>query len=182
MRQQLIALRAGLHPVTGLRLPAASGSTAGGSVAYSRLKTVSIGCEHVAPYIPTTFDPPVPCGESAERKRWLLRGRVLCRPGREAAKLKRLRRKRVKEEVREVIRSFINADEDGGRPGYTEVAVREMGSGDSDEEFWLALPTIDSRTSHIQSIPTQPSRSFPGRAMRSRVVTLDVGCNKSREG
>ena len=59
---------------------------------------------------------------------------------------------------------------------------QEMGNSDSDEEFWLALPTTDSRTSHIQSIPTQPNRSFPGRAMRSRVVTLEAGCNLSRKG
>ena len=58
---------------------------------------------------------------------------------------------------------------------------QERGNGDSDEEFWLALSTTDSRTSHIQSIPTQPNRSFPGRAVRSRVVTLEVGCEVSRK-
>ena len=196
-----MALRAGLHPVTGLRLPAASGSTAHGSGTYSRLKPGCSGGDDFVPYIPATFVPPVPCGVSAERKRWLLRGRVLCRLGKEAAKLKRLRRKKAKEEVREVIRSFISSAEDEGQPMDEVVAVagsgssvenlsqqtreyleQEMGNDDSDEEFWLALPTTDSRTNHIQSIPTQPSRSFPGRAVRSRVGALEVGCELSRKG
>ena len=63
-----------------------------------------------------------------------------------------------------------------------EDVEQEMGNNDSDEEFWLALPTTDSRTSHIQNIPTQPNRSFPGRAVRLRVVTLEVGCELSRKG
>ena len=118
-----MALRAGLHPVTGLRLPAASGSTALGSGTYSRLKPVGSGCDDFVPYIPATFDPPVPCGVSAERKRWLLRGRLLCRISREAAELKRIRRRKAKEEVREVIRSFISSVEDEGHPKVEDIEV-----------------------------------------------------------
>lgn len=169
MRQQLMAMRAGLHPVTGMRLPAASGSTMMGSGTYSRLKLGNDGCDGFAPYEPVVFDPPVPCGESAERKRWLLRGRVLGRQYREAAKLKRLRRKRAKEEVREVIRSFIDGS-------CEEEPVHEVSNDDSGEDCWLTLPTTDSRTNHIQSMPSQPIRNFPGRAMRSRMDALEVGC------
>ena len=59
---------------------------------------------------------------------------------------------------------------------------QEMGNDDSDEEFWLALPTTDNRTNHVQSIPTQPSCSYPGRAVRSRVGALEVACELSRKG
>ena len=63
--------------------------------------------------------------------------------------------------------------------GYLE---QEMGNDDFDEEFWLALPTIDSRANHILSILTHPSCSFPGRAVRSRVGALEVGSELSRKG
>ena len=145
-----------------------------GGGTYSRLKPGNDGCDDFTPYVPVLFDPPVPCGESAERKRWLLRGRVLCRQYRGAARLKRLRRKKAKEEVREVIRSFID-------DSCEDEPVHEVSKNESNETFWLTLPTTDSRASHIQSIPTQPSRSFPGRAVRSRVVTLEVGCEVSRK-
>ena len=169
MRQQLMALRAGLHPVTGMRLPAASGSTASGSGTYSRLKPVNGGCDDFVPYVPFAFGPPIPSGESAERKRWLLRGRVLLKQYREAVRLKKLRRKEAKEEVREAIRSFIEDP-------CEDDPMQELGNDECGEEFWLALPAMDCRTSHIQNIPTQPVRNFLGKTTQVRVLELNAGC------
>ena len=195
-----MALRAGLHPVTGLRLPPAIGGTSQGSGAYSRLKPECSGGVGFAPYVPATFDPPTPCGASAERKRWLLRGRVLCRLGKEAAKHRRLRRRKAKHEVREVIESFSKAAEGEGQPIEEEMTMAgsvscgegfnqqtceqwesERGDDNSDEEFWSSLPTADSRTDHLQSIPPQPSRDFPGRAVRSRLGALEAVSYLSRK-
>ena len=68
-----MALRAGLHPVTGMRLPAASGSTTIGSGTYARLKRKVGERGDFVPYVPETFEALLPIGgESAERKRWLL--------------------------------------------------------------------------------------------------------------
>ena len=115
MRQQLMSLRAGLHPVTGLRLPASCGSTAYGSGTYSRLKPEASCDSGFVPYVPLTDEPLMPSGASAERKRWLMRGRLLCRIGKEAADLRRLRRKNAKREVRELIRSFVGDTVDDGQ-------------------------------------------------------------------
>ena len=197
MRQQLMSLRAGLHPVTGVRLPPAVRSTARGSGTYSRLKPGAGGLDDFVPYAPATFAPPVPSGCSAEQKRRLMRGRLLCRIGKEAARLRRQRRKDAKDEVREVIRSFISAA-DGDEQTTDDGVVADsspagenlnqqtgdqweqaLGGDNSDEEFWATLPTTDSRTMHIQGIPSRPDRSFPGKPVRSRLV-IGMSCERQR--
>ena len=153
-----------------MRLPAASGSTASGSGTYTQLKPKEGDGGDFVPYVPTTFEAPVPAGgESAERKRWLLRGRILCKQNKEAMRLKRLRRKVAKAEVREAIRSFVDGPCD-------DDPVTEVGEDNSDEEFWLTLPAMDTRVNRIQSIPTQPVRKFPGKATRMREEGLKVSC------
>ena len=169
MRQQLMALRAGLHPVTGMRPPAASGSTTMGSGTYTRLKPKEGEGGDFIPYVPTVFEALLPTsGESAERKRWLLRGRILCKQHKEARRLKKLRR-RVKAAVCEAIRSFVD-----GPCDYAPVT--EVGGDNSDEEFWLTLPAMDARVNRIQGIPSQPVRTFPGKATRLREEVLKVNC------
>ena len=111
VRQQLMGLRAGMHPVTGIRLPAtrgANGSTASRNWTYSRLKPSEGDRGSFAPY-----------------------------------------------ELRDVIRSFV------GDASDTD-PVEKVGEVDSDEEFWLNLPLLDTRGSRIQSVPTLPTRTFPG--------------------
>ena len=192
-----MSLRAGLHPVTGVRLPPAVRSTARGSGTYSRLKPGAGGLDDFVPYAPATFAPPVPSGCSAEQKRRLMRGRLLCKIGKEAARLRRQRRKDAKVEVREVIRSFISAADGEGQTMDDGVVAdsspagenlsqqtddqweQALGSDNSDEEFWATLPTTDSRTMHIQGIPSRPDRSFPGKAVRSRLV-IGMGCELRR--
>ena len=170
MRQQLMALRAGLHPVTGMRLPAASGSTTMGSGTYTRLKPKEGKGGDFIPYVPTVFEASLPTGgESAERKRWLLRGRIPCKQNKEARRLKKLRRKVAKAEVCEAIRSFVD-----GQCDYAPVT--EVGGDNSDEEFWLTLPAMDTRVNRIQGIPSQPGRAFPGKATRLREEVLKVNC------
>ena len=189
MRQQLNSLRAGIHPVTGLRLPESSGSTALGNGTYSRLKPCGEADADFTPYVPALFDPAAPSGASAERKRWLMRGRVLCKMGREDARLRRQRRKEAKAEVSEVIRTFIQATNGGEHARYEEMAeTRSHADGDElrrsaddlldrkdeadSEEFWMNLPASDSRTGHIQGIPTQAIRNYPGMIVKWRADAL----------
>ena len=114
----------------------------------------------------------LPSGESAERKRWLMRGRLRCKIGKEAALLRRRRRKDAKGEVREVIRSFV--DDAGGEgdqvahdPDHSGHATAE----DKDcEAFWASLPVEVSRGKHFLNIPTKPDRCFPGKAVKSRMA------------
>ena len=112
LRQQLMALRAGMYPVTGLRLPVTCGSTIHGNGTYSRLKPEPSCDSGFVPYEPLMDEPLKPSGESAERKRWLMRGRLLYKISKEAAEVRRRRRKIAKLEVREVIRSFLDGDDD----------------------------------------------------------------------
>ena len=166
MRQQLSSLRAGLHPVTGLRLPPPTGNSALGSGTYSRLRHTSEPTVGFTPYLPASFEPAAPTGESAERKRELMRGRVLCKISSEAARLRRMRRKAAKAEVNELIESFTIAA-NGEEAGSTNPT-----SDHDEEDFWNNLPASDSRTSHIQSIPTQASRNYPGMIVKSRADAL----------
>ena len=71
MRQQLMAFKAGRHPVTGIRLPAPSSNNAAiGSGTYARLKPKMSEDDSFVPYVPETFGDPLPAsGDSAERKR-----------------------------------------------------------------------------------------------------------------
>ena len=84
--------RDGRHPVTGLWLPTSSSSSALGNGTYSRLRPAIGTTEGFAPYVPATFEPSTPTGMSAERKRWLMKGRMLCKINSEAARLRRQRR------------------------------------------------------------------------------------------
>jgi len=60
MRQQLMALKAGRHPVTGSWLPASSSSSALGSGTYSRLKPTEESDALFTPYVPIQFDQAIP--------------------------------------------------------------------------------------------------------------------------
>ena len=115
---------------------------------------------------------PSPSGASAERKRWLMRGRLFCNNGKEAALLRRRRRKAAKVEVREVIKSFIGeADVEGVRGEDEPVHNRQATDDDDDcELFWANLPVEVSRERHILNIPTRPERCYLGRAVKSREV------------
>ena len=50
--------------------------------------------------------------------------------------------------------------------------IEEVVDDKSDEEFWTTLPAVISRERHILSLPTKPDRSYPGKAVRSRLVAL----------
>ena len=167
MRQRLSSLRAGLHPVTGLRLPAPSGNSALGNGTYSRLRPTTGPVNGFAPYVPASFEPIAPTGDSADRKRRLMRGRVLCKISSEAARLRRMRRKAAKAEVNELIESFMIAAS-GEEAGSTHPA-----SDQEEEDFWKNLPAPSSRDCrHIQDIPTQATRNYPGKPVRSRAEAL----------
>ena len=125
----------------------------------------------------------------------VLRGRLLYKLGKEAALVRRRRRKEVKSEVREVIRSFLDDTGDGGQPeaavlrsasGSTDSELNrlkdEQGQslavvtdGSSDEEFWANLPILGSRERHMLNVPTKPDRSYLGRAIKSRLKTFEAG-------
>ena len=172
MRQQLMALKAGKHPVTGYCLPSPSGNVAPvGNGTYAMLKPTISYDDSFVPYVPEQFGEPQPAkGESAERKRWLLLGRLRCKQGMEERRRKRLRRKEAKSEVRELIRSFCD---DGADALATSESMCEAAADDaSDEEFWKSLPSVIERERHVHMIPTNPCRQFPGKAIRSRLEAL----------
>ena len=103
-----------------------------------------------------------------------MRGRLLYRKGKEAALLRRRRRKAAKIEVREVIDSFIG---DAGVEGALRVDEPEhdwqiTDDDDECELFWANMPVEVSRERHILNIPTRPERCFPGKAVKSREVML----------
>ena len=115
---------------------------------------------------------------------------MLCRMGREAARLRRQRRKEAKAEVSEVIRTFIQATnneehasdevivetrsnaDDNALLRSTDKPLDIQGESNSDEEFWLNLPASDSRTDHTWCIPTHANRNFSGRVVKSRTDAL----------
>ena len=173
MRQQLMALRDGFHPVTGLRMPEPSGSSARGRGTYSRLQATEGVAEGFTPYVPAVFEPAIASGCSAERKRWLMQGRILCKLSSEAAKRKRQRRTDINAAVDDLVSTFIAA---------TEVPITASGTRDrmmedeqSDEDFWTNLPTLANHDRvHVREIPTQACRKHPGSLVRTRADALKV--------
>jgi len=166
-----MALKAGRHPVTGLRLPAPSSSNAAlGSGTYARLNPSPSGDGSFAPYVPREEMAPEPSGVSAERKRWLMKGRLLYRNCKEAALLRRRRRKIAKSEVREVISSFLGDAGNEGAQGTDEPEHNEQATEDdkASEEFWANLPVVVSRERHILRIPTKPDVFLAKRCSRGR--------------
>ena len=177
MKQQLLKLRAGLHPVTGQRLPEAirmDGSAAWGSGSYSQLKPVASHNVDFKVYEPEVFEPAKSCGGlPATTKKELMLGRVRCKQAQEARRIRKMRKLSTRKELATLIESFIDGDEshhnndEESHPVPGEVDVHD---GGSDEEFWNDLQAGHcSRTAHIQSIPTSPPSRFMGRPSSSRV-------------
>ena len=184
MRQQLMALRAGRHPVTGMILPVPCNSHAAlGSGTYSQLKPRPSGDDSFVPYVPRDVVVPEPSGVSAEKKRWLMRGRLLCRNSKEAALLRRSRRRIAKIEVRKVISSFLGNAGNEVAQGIVEPEHSEQATEDDkvSEEVWASLPVVASRERHVLNIPTKPERCFPGKAVQSRMLLLGSNGNAPAE-
>ena len=179
MRQQLMALKAGRHPVTGLRLPDPSSSMVDRGIGtYSRLKvTASDRQDMFVPYEPREIAVPRPSGISAERKRILMLGRLRCKMGREVAILKRRRRREAKCEAREVIRSFINgaSDEEDRRALSSDHREGNAADDEDCEAFWANLPVDVSREQHIRDIPNPPMPQVRGIGVRTTVRRRAIG-------
>ena len=145
-----------------------------GSGTYSQLKPRPSGDDSFVPYVPREVVVPEPSGVSAEKKRWLMRGRLLCRNSKEAALLRRSRRRIAKIEVREVISSFLGNAGNEVAQGIVEPEHSEQATEDDkvSEEFWASLPVVASRERHVLNIPTKPERCFPGKAVQSRMLLL----------
>ena len=176
MRQQLQSLRDGLHRVTGLRLPAPLGNSALGNGTYSRLRPTIGPTDGFVPYVPASFEPAAPTGESADKKRQLMRDRVLCKVNSEAARLRRMHRKEAKAEVKELIDSFVVAanDEDAG--------CTQLASDQEEECFWTNLQPLASHgRNHIRHIPTQAPRGYPGNVVRSRADALRAAMTHGKD-
>ena len=178
-----MALKSGRRPVTGGWLPAPSSSSALGSGTYALLKPKPSGDCNFVPYVPTVDKVASPSGISAARKRMLLTGRLLYKLGREAAVVRRRRRKEVKTEVRELIRTFLGDEDDGGQQqaAVQTIVMDDQGQKEpvepgacSDEEFWAKLPVVSSRERHMLNVPTKPSRIYPGRTIKSRSIACDA--------
>ena len=178
MKQQLLKLRAGLHPVTGQRLPEAKkidGSEAwGGSGSYLRLKPVTSHDAAFKLYDPEVFEPAKSSGGlPAATKRDLMLGRIRCKQAQEARQVRKLRGADADRELVALIDNFINGDDSpqGDEAGiHLDQGGVDEQDGGSDEEFWNNLQAGHcSRTAHIQSIPTSPLFRFMGRPSSSRL-------------
>ena len=164
MKQQLMRLRAGLHPVTGDRLPAArdsDGMVLSGSGLYSRLTPNVSSDPNFSPYVPCTFADAVPrVGRSAEDKRKLMLARIRGRPAKEARIRKRLRKFEARANLKTLIDSFVAEPSDLECEPASEV--------NSDEEFWNNLPVDEVRREWMRNIPSPPAHDFRGKALKSR--------------
>ena len=141
-----------------------------GSGTYARLKVTPNDRQGpFVPYEPREVTMPRPSGISAERKRWLMRGRLRCKIGKEAALLRRRRRREAKCEVREVIRSFINeaSEEEDQEALSSDRDERTAAEDDECEAFWANLPVEVSREQHIRDIPSLPEPLIRGIGVRA---------------
>ena len=159
-----MSLRAGLHPVTGDRLPAAidsEGKPLGGSGLYSRLKPSEGSDPNFSLYVPAAVAGPVPqVGQSAADKRVLMLARIRDRPAKEARRKKRLRMLEARMNLTNLIESFVAEPVDIGGEPTCQV--------DSDEEFWSNLPDGEVRHERMRCIPEPPAHSYRGRAVDFR--------------
>ena len=168
MKQQLMRLRAGLHPVTGDRLPVAidsDGKVLSGSGLYSRLtpspaEGVSTD-PNFSPYVPCTFANAVPqVGRSAQDKKKLMLAKVRAKPAKEARRRKRLRKSEARTDLNTLIDSFVADPSGPERQPASEV--------NSDEEFWNNLPVDETRHGWVRNIPSPPAHDFHGKIVKSR--------------
>ena len=137
------------------------------------LRASNVVTEGFTPYVPAIFKPAVSSGNTAERKSWLMKGRILCKLSSEAAKRKRRRRKEVRAEVDGLITSFIAAAGVGSRVDSGN--DRTVEDEQSDEDFWTNLPTMANHDrTRIQEIPTLPVRTYPGRMVKTRADALNA--------
>ena len=74
--------------------------------------------------------------------------------------------KKAKSEVDELINSFVTAA--NGEEGGSNLLADEL----EHEAFWMDLPASDSRSSHIQSIPSHATRNYPGMMVKPRADAL----------
>ena len=151
-------LRAGVHPVTGRRLPMAidsDGSALQGEGRYMRLHTKTTLNDTFAQYVPEELPLPKPSlGQSAHMKRQLMLGRIRSKLAREQKHVRRARKKDALLELQELIRTFGDEVE---AESQTPGEERGTGSGGcSDEEFWTHLPTADDRREWMQRVPDLP--------------------------
>ena len=111
MRRQILRLRAGVHPVTGMQLPAArneAGELARGHGKYARLQVEGTPNAKLVHYVPEEFSVQrKPSGLNAAIKVRLRLGRIQCKAASTARRLRLQRRSLRKEELNDVINSFI---------------------------------------------------------------------------
>ena len=169
VRQQLMELRSGKHPVTGMRLPMAidsEGNAVQGEGTYAILQAKATPNTNFARYVPEELPQPKPAvGQSASTKRQLMIERIRSKLAKERKRVRRLRKMDALLDLQELISTFVSSVEAESPAPVVEVATDD---GDcSDADFWSQLPTADSRVDHLASIPVT-ARPFPGRMVSSR--------------
>ena len=173
MKQQLVRLRAGLHPVTGDRLLAArdsEGRPLCGSGLYSRLTPSVSSDPKFSPYVPFTFASAVPqVGRSAEDKRKHMLARIRGRPAIEARTRKRLRKLEARMNLTNLIDLFVAEPLDVEREPTSQV--------DLDEEFWKNKSVGRVRRERLRGVPDPPAHAYRGRAVELRCKQLGVHRN-----
>ena len=176
VRQQLMKLRAGVHPVTGRRLPMAidsDGNAVQGDGTYARLQVKATPSTTFTHYVPEELPLPKPSvGQPASIKRQLMIARIQGKPAKERKRARRARRLHARVELQELIRTFVGEDE--AESTAIEVDADTDEGECSDKEFWAQLPTTNSRENHLASIPVT-ARPFPGRMVSTRSRRLESG-------
>ena len=171
-------LRAGVHPVTGSRLPMAidsCGNAVGGDGRYTRLHAKTVQDATFIQYVPEELKKAEPSGgKTAQEKRQMMLGRIRCKQGRVQRQVRKARKKDMLMELQDLISTFIAEPADRAESSSAEVHgqverdASDGNSGQSDEEFWASLPTTDSSAEHLANIPVASRRPFPRKMVISR--------------
>jgi len=165
LRQQLLKLRAGIHPVSGSRLPPAydeNGNVASGCGKYLRLNGQEGERTNFVPYEPEVFTLKSKAGSSSDEKRRRVLGRIRCSIASEKRKVRKAKQDAARLEANDLIQSFIIGSD-----------VRLVGDdleddNHSNKAFWNSLVADGSRSQHLDAIASESSRRYTGVALMSR--------------
>ena len=170
VKSQLVRLRAGIHPVTKLRLPQTTWVDGRplNVHGYSRRQARVEVDDKFIPYDARPMERASPqlCepkrgGKSAEDKMRLLRGRIKYKELKAAREGRKKRKEERKHEVERLISSFVHdLDANGEGEGVDDLAVEARANDQDEAEFWSRL-VDDARINkpdRFKAMQCKPSR------------------------
>ena len=173
VRAQLERLRAGKHPVTVLPLPLTTkvDGTPVKTGGYSRLSGRATVDDGFIPYVPGVLVTPiaVPTEARADRRRWLLHGRIRMKQAAEVRQGKKKRRAERHAEAVHLFESFVK--------GSDSETCQVCEPDDEHRMFWQMLGT-KSTTDRLAGIPVDKPAFKQYTGKPSRLVRLAGTCNQ----